>query len=79
MASRLAALFKKYRVTHIFAGHIHSYFTGTWDGVPYTISAGAGAPLYGTDPEHFFYHYLKVNVKGDKVQVQVRRLANQEE
>ena len=77
LASRLTALFKKYRVTHVFAGHIHSYFTGTWGGVPYTITAGAGAPLYGTDPEHYFYHYLKVTIKGDKVQVQVRRLANQ--
>lgn len=78
-AGPLLALFQKYQVTHIFAGHIHSYFTGTWDGVPYTITAGAGAPLYRTDPEHYFYHYLKVTVKGDKVQVQVRRLAKQEE
>jgi 3',5'-cyclic AMP phosphodiesterase CpdA len=78
-AGRLLALLQKYRVSHIFAGHIHSYFAGTWGGVPYTITAGAGAPLYGTDPEHYFYHYLKVTVKGDKVQVQVRRLAKQEE
>jgi hypothetical protein len=71
---RLATLFKKYRVTHIFAGHIHGYFEGRWEGVPYTITAGAGAPLYGDDPRHFFYHYLKVAVTGDGVQVQVRRL-----
>jgi 3',5'-cyclic AMP phosphodiesterase CpdA len=71
---RLAALFRQYRVTHIFAGHIHSSFDGQWDGVPYTISAGAGAPLYGRDPAHFFFHYLKVMVKGDKVQVQMRQL-----
>ena len=45
---RLAALLRQYRVTHIFAGHIHSYYSGNWDGVPYTITAGAGAPLYGT-------------------------------
>ena len=60
---RLAALFRQYHVTHIFAGHIHSYFSGNWDGVPYTITGGAGAPLYGTDPEHFFYHYLKVTLQ----------------
>jgi hypothetical protein len=71
---RLAALFHQYRVTHIFAGHIHSYFSGNWDGVPYTITGGAGAPLYGTDPKHFFYHYLKITLRGDQVEVQVRRL-----
>jgi 3',5'-cyclic AMP phosphodiesterase CpdA len=71
---RLAALFRQYHVTHIFAGHIHSYFTGDWDGVPYTITAGAGAPLYGTDPEHFFYHYLKVTLQAGKVHVEVQRI-----
>ncbi|MFA4901153.1 MAG: metallophosphoesterase [Desulfobaccales bacterium] len=72
---RLAALFRRYHVTHVFAGHIHSYFAGNWDGVPYTITAGAGAPLYGTDPQHYFYHYLKVTLKDDKVHIEVQRLA----
>jgi 3',5'-cyclic AMP phosphodiesterase CpdA len=72
---RLAALFRRYHVTHVFAGHIHSYFAGNWDGVPYTITAGAGAPLYGTDPQHFFYHYIKVTLKDDKVHIEVQRLA----
>jgi 3',5'-cyclic AMP phosphodiesterase CpdA len=72
---RLAALFHRYGVSHIFAGHIHSYFTGRWGGVPYTITAGAGAPLYGTDPRHFFYHYLKVTLRGDQVETQVQRLS----
>jgi predicted phosphodiesterase len=74
---RLAALFKEYRVTRIFAGHIHSYFDDTWDGVPFTITAGAGAQLYGNDPRHFFHHYLKVSIKGDRVQIQVRPLGPQ--
>ena len=71
---RLAALLRQYHVSHIFAGHIHSYFSGNWDGVPYTITAGAGAPLYGTDPKHFFYHYLKVTLQGGKVHVEVQRI-----
>jgi hypothetical protein len=71
---RLAALLRQYHVTHIFAGHIHSYFSGNWDSVPYTITGGAGAPLYGTDPEHFFYHYLKVTLQGGKVHVKVQRI-----
>jgi len=72
---QLAALFRQYHVTHIFAGHIHSYFAGNWDAVPYTITAGAGAPLYGTDPDHFFYHYLKVTLKDGLVQIRVQRVA----
>jgi 3',5'-cyclic AMP phosphodiesterase CpdA len=73
--SRLAALLRQYNVTHIFAGHIHAYFSGTWDGVPYTISGGAGAPLHGTDPQHYFYHYLKVALEDGRVQIRVQRVA----
>jgi 3',5'-cyclic AMP phosphodiesterase CpdA len=71
---RLAALFRRYHVSHVFAGHIHGYFSGNWDGIPYTITAGAGAPLYGTDPQHFFYHYLKVTITDGKVTIKVQRL-----
>jgi len=74
-AAKLSALFKKYKVTHVFAGHIHSYYAGDWEGLPYTISGGAGAPLAGTDPQHYFYHYLKVSLQGDRVQIQVAPLA----
>ncbi len=71
-ASRLLDLFKKYRVSHIFAAHIHSYYNGIWDGMPYTITGGAGAPLYGDDPRHDFYHYLKVAMDGKQIQIQVQ-------
>jgi 3',5'-cyclic AMP phosphodiesterase CpdA len=73
---RLAALFRRYHVTHVFAGHIHGYFSGDWNGVPYTITAGAGAPLYGSDQQHFFYHYLKVTLKDGKVSIEIKRLTN---
>ena len=66
-------------MTHIFAGHIHGYFAGEWDGVPYTITAGAGAPLYGTDPKHFFHHYLKVTLQGGEVQIKVQRIKTEGE
>lgn len=71
---QLAAMFRQYRVSHIFAGHIHSYFSGAWEGVPYTITGGAGAPLYGTDPEHFFHHFLKVTLQAGEVHVEVQRI-----
>jgi hypothetical protein len=69
-AERLMDIFKGRRITHIFCSHIHGYFTGDWEGIPYTISGGAGAPLIGTDPAHFFYHYLKVRVRGGAVTVE---------
>jgi hypothetical protein len=69
---RLVELCKKYRVTHVFASHIHSYYAGAWEGLPFTITGGAGAPLYGHDPRHAFYHYLKVLLKGGQVEIQVR-------
>jgi 3',5'-cyclic AMP phosphodiesterase CpdA len=62
---RLVELFKRHRVDHVFSGHIHSYYAGDWDGVPYTISGGGGARLVGSDPDHAFYHYLRVTVKAD--------------
>lgn len=71
---RLAAIFQKYRVTHAFAAHLHSHYTGNWGGVPYTISGGAGAQLGGADPAHDFFHYLKVTVHGTRVRVKVQRV-----
>ena len=71
-ANSLIALFKKHHVTHIFASHIHGYFAGQWQGVPYAVSGGAGAELVGTDPQHYFYHYLKVRVKEDGVGIYVQ-------
>ncbi len=77
-AAKLLALFKKYRVSHVFAAHLHAYYAGAWDGLPYTITGGAGAPMYGKDTRHDFYHYVKVTIAGGKVKVQVRRLADSE-
>lgn len=70
----LAELFCKHEVSHIFAGHIHGYFTGAWQGVPFTISGGGGARLYGDDPGHFFYHAVKVTIRQGCLHQEVKRL-----
>ena len=70
----LLELFKRYRVTHLFASHIHGYFSGAWEGIPYTITGGAGAGLHGKVPEHFFHHYIKVHVSGDNVELELKRI-----
>jgi hypothetical protein len=76
---RLAAFFSRYQVTHIFASHIHGYFTGNWDGVPFTVSGGGGAPLGGADPANFFYHYLKVTLQNGEVHIEVKRIKTEED
>ncbi|WP_168719613.1 metallophosphoesterase [Thermosulfurimonas marina] len=71
-AKFLSRVFRDYGVSHVFAGHIHGYFHGNWNGLPYTISGGAGARLYGGDPRHFFYHYLKVKLVNGVLDVEVK-------
>jgi len=71
----LLDLFRRYKVTHLFASHLHGYFSGVRAGVPYTLTGGAGARLQGKDPEHFFHHYVKVNVRNGTAGVMVRRIA----
>ena len=73
-AKDLLDLFRRYHVTHFFASHIHGYFSGAWEGVPYTITGGAGARLHGKDPEHFFHHYIKVHVSGSRLEMEVKRI-----
>jgi hypothetical protein len=70
----LLDLFRSHEVSHLFASHLHGYFSGVWEGVPYTITGGAGARLQGTDPEHFFHHYTKVHVNNGKINIMVRRI-----
>jgi hypothetical protein len=70
----LLDLFRRYNVTHLFASHIHGYFSGVWEGVPYTITGGGGGRLQGSDPEHFFHHYVKVRVNNGKVGTAVKRI-----
>jgi len=70
----LLDLFKHYKATHLFASHIHGYFSGVWEGVPYTITGGAGQRLGGEDPQHSFYHYVKVHISKGHVETMVMRI-----
>ena len=70
----LLDLFRSYEVTHLFASHIHGYFSGIWEGIPYMITGGAGAKLQGSDPQHFFHHYVAVHVNDGKVNTMVRQI-----
>jgi 3',5'-cyclic AMP phosphodiesterase CpdA len=74
----LLDLFRRYKLTHLFASHIHGYFSGVWAGAPYTITGGAGGSLQGTDLEHFFYHYVTVHLRNGKADITVKRIAEQD-
>lgn len=74
-AKRLMEIMKAGRVTEIFAGHIHGYYTGQWEGIPFVISGGAGAPLITNDPDHAINHYLVVHVNGGKVEMELRQFS----
>jgi hypothetical protein len=70
----LASLFEKYKVTAVFNGHIHSYERVIANGVTYIVTGGGGAPLYsfsvrepGQQAAVLIYHYLLIDVNGDKV------------
>ncbi len=68
----LLFLFKKYKVDHIFSAHVHGYFNGHWQNIPFSVTGGAGAEFPVNDANNFFYHYLKVNIRGDQIDVNVR-------
>jgi hypothetical protein len=72
----LSKIFERYRVTHIFASHIHGYFSGQWGGTPYTITGGAGAPVYGRDTRHYFYHFVRVRVDNKNIKIAIRRITS---
>jgi len=73
-SERLVALFRRYRVTYVFAAHIHGYFAGNYGGVPYVVTGGGGGDLDGNDPGHYFYNYLKIGVCHGHVDVRLERI-----
>lgn len=73
-SEELIKLFSLRGVKHIFASHTQGYLEGQWGGIPFTITGGAGAPLKGNDPEHDFFHFLKVHVRNGQVDVKVENL-----
>jgi len=73
-ARRIEELFLRYKVTTLFAGHIHAYYDVTSRGLHTIISGGAGAELMGKNPDHTFYHYVRVAVTDQGVKTQVVKL-----
>ncbi len=68
---RIAALFAKYKVNAVFAGHEHYYERRTVDGVTYIITGGGGAPIYDKEEYGGFNHFVLLTVDGEKVSAEV--------
>lgn len=74
----LMPVFARYGVTAVVSGHDHYYERGySWNGVPYIIAAGGGAPLYEIGPPNpaphvveyseSTEHFLRVDVDGEEI------------
>lgn len=74
VAAEFIKLASDYKVDAVFSGHIHLYNRLEVQGVPYFITAGAGARLYASPDKGGFYHYLRCRVNGEKVSFQVVKL-----
>jgi 3',5'-cyclic AMP phosphodiesterase CpdA len=61
-------------VDYVFAGHIHAFAQEERDGVVYTVTGGAGAPLYTQDHPQAFHHYLRVTVQDEAVTIEVIKI-----
>ena len=77
-ARKLEDLFIKYKVSILFESHIHGYYVFEKRGLKHIITGGAGAELKGTTPENNFYHYIRVNLTGNKISTEVIKLNNDE-
>ena len=73
-ASEFIQLVADYKVDAVFSGHIHMYNRLDIQGIPYFITAGAGASLYAPPESGGFYHYLRCRVNGDQISYEVVKL-----
>ena len=70
-ARKFMNLVSRYKVAAVFNSHIHGYFSEKENGVNYIITGGAGAEMFFSDPQHYFYHYVQACVDGDRVSYEV--------
>ena len=66
-ASWLLKLFHRDRVSAVFAGYVPMYARQTYLGVPYVTTGGGGQRLWGTPRQGGFYHFVRVDVDGNRL------------
>ena len=73
-SKRFMKLCEKHKVDIVFAGHEHLFKEGSYGGVKYIISGGAGMLTQVPDSEGGFLHYIVVRVYDDYVDYEVRKV-----
>lgn len=72
---KFRSLMTRLKVDHVFVGHIHGYATEVVDGVHYSITGGAGAPLATVlSEEGNVNNYIVVHVTPQGLKREVVRL-----
>ncbi len=71
---KLIDLFSEYRVSHIFASKINGYYQDNLRGIPCTVTGGAGALPDNKDGEYNYFHFLKVNVDKDMIDIEIEKV-----
>ena len=82
MREEWVPVLQRHGVDAVFLGHDHFYQRDIYEGTPYIITGGGGAPLYDpnvkADPYQQFaektYHYLRVDVSPTTLRIQMIRL-----
>lgn len=70
-AARLTEVVARLGFSAAFCGHVHCHAVKQFHGVPWHISAGAGAPLYALPRQGGFHHALQVHIEGDRAHIEV--------
>mgnify|MGYP001022905417 CR=1 FL=1 len=70
----LINLFSRHKITGVFTNGTTEYEKKVINGVPYYSSGGAGG-IFLNDSQSSSYHYLKVSVTGDHVNVEPNRIS----
>ncbi len=75
---KLHDLFKRYKVTAVFAGHWHNYASEVIDGIRYVVMGSSGADIGPSENISLagFYQYLWVTVKDGKFSPALVRAGN---
>ncbi len=60
----LAPELKNGGVEELFCGHLHAYTEEVDDGLPVTITGGAGAPLHFSASNGGYHNYVRVEIEG---------------
>ena len=78
--NKVLALIRKYNVIQIFTGHIHTYIPYNVQGIPAVVTGGGGDPAQSAigGAKNNLFHYLEVEVRGNRADIGVHAVRIQD-